>query len=213
MLAERIVGLSWRLRRAERMESQALDHLIIRTGGDGPDTFTILRIPLEDRKVMVEDGGALMRDLSLGQAVVKDFTNYRVLDRLMLYERRMENSMVKMIRELKQLQAARRAEETGTVERQSAQESPQARRHRSNMKNQSQFAVGQKAMGQLRHRSNLKKQSQFAPALMGTKSCARKDYNDRTPAPVAANKANQTQPDKPTTSPTPAARSKTTRTG
>jgi hypothetical protein len=97
MLAERIVSLSWRLRRAERMESQALDHLIIRAGGDGPDTFTILRIPPEDRKVMVEDGGALMRDLSLGQAVVKDFAHYRVLDRLMLYERRMENSMVKAL--------------------------------------------------------------------------------------------------------------------
>ncbi|MHC4566547.1 MAG: hypothetical protein ACYTE3_12395, partial [Planctomycetota bacterium] len=111
MLAERIVSLSWRLRRAERMESQALDHLIIRAGGDGPDTFTILRIPLEDRKVMVEDGGALMRDLSLGQAVVKDFANYRVLDRLMLYERRMENSMVKMLRELKNLQAERETEQ------------------------------------------------------------------------------------------------------
>jgi hypothetical protein len=196
MLAERIVSLSWRLRRAERMESQAIDDLIIRAA----DSSEITRSLLEpETRQALADAGTLNRDLSLGQAVTKDFASYRILDRLMLYERRMENSMVKMIRELKKLQAERETEQAAAscrgrlarasrghlahdwgqpsqtdprdAEHQSAQESPSARRQRS----------------------NLKKQSQSSPALMGTKSCARKDYDDEPPAEASKNKANQTQ--------------------
>jgi hypothetical protein len=196
MLAERIVSLSWRLHRAERMESQAIDDLIIRAA----DSSEITRSLLEpETRQALADAGTLNRDLSLGQAVTKDFASYRILDRLMLYERRMENSMVKMIRELKKLQAERETEQAAAscrgrlarasrghlahdwgqpsqtdprdAEHQSAQESPSARRQRS----------------------NLKKQSQSSPALMGTKSCARKDYDDEPPAEASKNKANQTQ--------------------
>jgi hypothetical protein len=90
----------------------------------------------------------------------------------MLYERRMENSMVKMIRELKKLQAERETEQAGAAscrgrlarasrghlahdwgqpsqtdpraaEQQSPAESPPAPRHRTNLKKQSQFAAEQ----------------------------------------------------------------------
>ena len=172
MLVERIISLSWRLRRAERMESQVIDHLIICTGGERPDTFTLLQIPLEERKVMVKDGGVLMRDLTLGQAIVKDFTHYQVLDRLMLYERRMENSMHKTIRELRTLQGARKAEQARAAEQQSPQETPPA----------------------ARRRSNLKKQSQFAAAEMNANAVAKEGYEDGVPQGPAANKANFAAP-------------------
>ncbi len=51
----------------------------------------------------------------------------------MLYERRIESSMYKTMNELKKLQDARKAEQA-RAERQSAQESPTARRHKSDLK-------------------------------------------------------------------------------
>ncbi|HEC03036.1 MAG TPA: hypothetical protein ENI81_05810, partial [Phycisphaerales bacterium] len=47
VLAERIVTLSWRLKRAERMENQVTDVLIIRCGGEWPDMDMVLAIPHE----------------------------------------------------------------------------------------------------------------------------------------------------------------------
>ena len=112
MLAERIVSLSWRLHRAERMESQAIDDLIIHAADSSDITRSLLRPPTSQA---LADAGTLDRDLSLGQAVTKDFASYRILDRLMLYERRMENSIHKTIRLLKKLQLMRAIEQADTA--------------------------------------------------------------------------------------------------
>jgi hypothetical protein len=217
MLAERIVSLSWRLHRAERMESQAIDDLIIRAA----DSSEITRSLLEpETRQALADAGTLNRDLSLGQAVTKDFASYRILDRLMLYERRMENSMVKMIRELKKLQAERETEQAaascrgrlGRASRghlahdwgQPSQTDPRDRASRGHLAHDwgqpsqtdprdAEHQSAQESPSARRQRSNLKKQSQSSPALMGTKSCARKDYDDEPPAEASKNKANQTQ--------------------
>ena len=173
MLAERIVSLSWRLHRTERMESQAIDDLIIRASDSTKITRSLLG---QETRQALADSGTLDRDLSLGQAVIRDFANCRVLDRLMLYERRIENSIHKTIGLLKKLQLMRIIEQTGAAEQQSAQESPPA----------------------ARQKSDLKKQSQFAPALMGTNSCVRKDYDDEPPAGAPENKAKQSQSQEPT---------------
>jgi hypothetical protein len=149
---------------------------------------------------MVEDGGALMRDLSLGQAVVKDFANYRVLDKLMLYERRMENSMVKMIRELRKLQAERETEQPraascrGRLARasrghlahdwgQPSQTDPRPTEHQSAQESPS-------ARGQ---RGDLKKQSQYAAAQMNAKSSSERAYDETPVVGEAGNKANQSE--------------------
>ncbi|MHC4417652.1 MAG: hypothetical protein ACYSU6_03585, partial [Planctomycetota bacterium] len=42
-------------------------------------------------------------DLTLGRVAAKDFTNYRVFDRLQLYERRIERSLYKAMREFQRL--------------------------------------------------------------------------------------------------------------
>ena len=83
ILAERIVSLSWRLDRAARMQTEALDAIIT-------------------NKDLASD------DLALGRAAIWDCRNDRILDRLVLYERRIENSLHKSLRELQRLQTARR---------------------------------------------------------------------------------------------------------
>jgi len=42
-------------------------------------------------------------ELTLGRLVVKDFSNSKVLDRLLMYERRIENSLYKTMHELQRL--------------------------------------------------------------------------------------------------------------
>ena len=44
----------------------------------------------------------------MGQVVIKDFTNSRVLDRLMMYERRLENSLYKTMRQLQSLRVSKK---------------------------------------------------------------------------------------------------------
>ena len=83
----------------------------------------------------------------------------------------METSMLRMIKELKQLQSTRKAEQACAVAKQPVRESPPARREKS----------------------DLKKRSQLATALTVTKSCAGKDYDDRASASPGGNKAELSQ--------------------
>ena len=120
VLAERIITLSWRLRRAERMENQATDMLIIRCGGEVPDTAMVLAIPHEIRRIMI-DAETLGRDLSLGQAVIRDFSYFRVIEKVTLYARRMENNLIKTMKELKKLQLMRIIAQADAAKQQSAE--------------------------------------------------------------------------------------------
>ena len=78
ILAERIVSLTWRLERTMRMHNQTFDALIKNEGWEP--------------------------DLPLGHIAQRDFANDRTLDKLMMFERRMENSLYKTIKQLKNLQ-------------------------------------------------------------------------------------------------------------
>ena len=169
-LVARIVSLAWRLRRVGRMETEAIEHLIVGSASNTRFSLIVSMMPEEVRQDLV-DSGTLGRDLSLGRAVVTDFTNYKVLDRLMLYERRMETSMLRMIKELKQLQSTREAEQACAVAEQPVRESPPAQRERS----------------------DLKKRTQLAAELTLTKSCAREDYDDKQPAVTCESKAERTR--------------------
>jgi hypothetical protein len=109
-LAERIVSLTWRLKRAERLQNEVFDYLIadeikesLSNYGDElseNDTKWILSRPDRDPH------------LAVGRAVYKDYT-YRemALDRLMTYERRIEQSLYKTMNELYKLKLLR--EEAG----------------------------------------------------------------------------------------------------
>ena len=141
IVAARLVNLTWRLERAQRMQNQSIDVL-------GLEELDRLRadqfrgIYREVNGISMQDAGISKDHLLLGRMATRDWSSYRVLDKMMLYERRIENSMYETMHELEKLQEARKAEH------QSAEEKPPA----------------------ARHRSNLKKQSQFSAELMGTKS-------------------------------------------
>jgi hypothetical protein len=93
-LSERIVSLSWRLQRAERLQNAALA-VLCQENGSNPH------------------GGPGVEDdpLALGRVVVKDFGyGTSALDRLLLYERRIEHSLYRTMGELQKLRLMRELE-------------------------------------------------------------------------------------------------------
>ena len=102
LLAERIVSLAWRLQRVERMQNQAIDVMIAR---DEPSPLSRqMQRMLPQSHVDTRGAGS---ELVLGRAVITDWSNSRVLDRMMLYERRIDNSLQKSIHNLKKYQLMR----------------------------------------------------------------------------------------------------------
>jgi hypothetical protein len=112
MLAERIVTLSWRLKRAGRFQNQAIDVL---NSEDSSDPLKKLTQSLY-RSIAGESPGndnGSNGKLALGRLAVKDFGNDRVLDRLLMYERRIEHSLYKTLLEFQRLNIARRLKDEG----------------------------------------------------------------------------------------------------
>ncbi len=103
MLVERIVNLSWRLKRANLIQNQTIDAL------NTPDTDS----PYAKLKKSfgMKDPDALHPELKLGYMAIKDFSNDRVLERLLMYERRMENSLYKTLFELERLTLVKQIDE------------------------------------------------------------------------------------------------------
>jgi len=93
-LIERIVGLSWRLQRAEWFGTEAFDTLYVQR---------VLALQVLPEPPCGPDRG----DPALGATVVKDFSETRVLERLMVYERRLEGSFYRALGELRSLQRSR----------------------------------------------------------------------------------------------------------
>lgn len=103
MLAERVVSLSWRLKRSGHIQNQTIDTMNAR------NTTGPLAKLIQSMSKRSEDPGApgdspeSAPELALGRLAIKDFTNARVLERLLMYERRIENSLFKTILELQRL--------------------------------------------------------------------------------------------------------------
>jgi len=106
MLAERIVTLSWRLRRTTRIHNETIDALIAKNT-DSPLTKLAQSLFPRTRDPAQPAETAQSADLPLGRMAAKDFGHVRVLDRLLMYERRMENSLHKNILELERLRVMR----------------------------------------------------------------------------------------------------------
>jgi hypothetical protein len=106
ILAERIVTLSWRLKRITRIQNQTIDAL---NAPDTPSPLTRLTQSLlpKSHQQPQPSPSASTTDLTLGRMAIKDFANARVLDRLLMYERRMEHSLYKTILELQRLRLVR----------------------------------------------------------------------------------------------------------
>ncbi len=109
MLAERVVGLSWRLRRAERLQNAAFAAL------DDCEPTPLLEARHEEWKQLKgsewdqDISGVVDEDAALGKVAVEDFAGARVLDRLLMYERRIESSLYRTMAELRREREARAA--------------------------------------------------------------------------------------------------------
>ncbi|MBW8039206.1 MAG: hypothetical protein FVQ85_04320 [Planctomycetes bacterium] len=102
MLSERIVTLSWRLKRAGRIQAQTIDALNEKNASS-PLTKLTQSLLFKGRGPSQTAPSAPAPDLALGRLAIKDFSHARVLDRLLMYERRIENSLYKTIFELQRL--------------------------------------------------------------------------------------------------------------
>src|SRR4030042_401253 len=107
ILAERIVTLSWRLKRTGRFQNQAIDTLNADQTNDPFKKLTQSLFRNVAGKSLSNANGS-NGELALGRLVVKDFGNERVLDRLLMYERRIEHSLFKNLIELQRLNLVRK---------------------------------------------------------------------------------------------------------
>ena len=99
ILADRIVSLSWRLKRTETIHTQTFDALDERNDNNPLAHLTKAFLPKPPKR----DPALPELDLTLGRLVIKDFSNSRVLNRLLMYERRIESSLYKAMHELQKL--------------------------------------------------------------------------------------------------------------
>ena len=97
MLAERIINLSWRLKRTGRIQNQTIDAM------NSPNEHGQLINRLEESLFKKYDQSPADQDIKLGQLAIKDFSNNRVLERLLMYERRIESSLYKTVVEYQRL--------------------------------------------------------------------------------------------------------------
>src|SRR3974390_3449872 len=81
-LSERLVGLSWRLQRVERLQVQGFEVLCAKALEATADEQA------DDK-------------LTLGRIIVKDFAETRILDKLLMYERRIEHSFCRILKEVR----------------------------------------------------------------------------------------------------------------
>jgi hypothetical protein len=145
LLAERVVSLTWRLHRAERLMSEVINELIDKRLKDPfPEIADNLAKEMlgeqyPDVKLPYPDGEK--PDLSFGKAVIRDYANSRVIERLSLYERRIENSLFKTISELERRKLMRQTEEDGgQTTDDGGQMMEDGGRTKDDLKKQSQFA-------------------------------------------------------------------------
>ena len=170
MLAERFISLTWRLRRAERMQNQAIEEFI-ETEITNPLPRRSRVLTLHAQGIPLGDPRCTSSHLPLGRIATSDWSCCRVLDRLLLYERRIENSTLRMLREFKKQQIMRRIEQQDI--------------------SYDQAVGGVEAFTE--KKVDLKKQTQFVPGQNGATSFMKGDYVNIPAGRTEENKAKQSQ--------------------
>ncbi len=115
ILVHRIATLSWRLERADRLQAATINTLVTEqyadpTCGSG-ELLTYMATAESPPTPSLTDA-----ELILGTVINRDFEGPKVLDRLAIYEQRIENSLYKAIKQLQTLQLTRKSQpETPTT--------------------------------------------------------------------------------------------------
>jgi hypothetical protein len=107
MLAERIVTLSWRLKRVGRIQNQTIDALHA-DNTSSPLAKLTQSLFFKNHEQSQDGPSTSATHLPLGRLAIKDFANARVLDRLLMYERRIEHSLYKTLLEFQRLNLIRK---------------------------------------------------------------------------------------------------------
>ena len=98
-------GLSWRLRRAERLQAAAYDKIENQNESSQPPMPP--EVASKMLAVLVESNwhppAPAVTPSAFGRKAVQDFNLERVLDRLLVYERRIEHSLYRTMAELRKL--------------------------------------------------------------------------------------------------------------
>ena len=110
VLAERVVSLTWRLQRAQRMQTEVLNHLTAEPTGK-PPLASLLKALAQKNKQPSRDAGRRQTEHTIGRALCDDWAHEAVLDRMLMYERRIESSLFRTSAELQRLQLMRKLEE------------------------------------------------------------------------------------------------------
>jgi hypothetical protein len=185
LLAERVVSLWWRLRRAERMQNQAIEDKIGRFVTN--DTSRSCRkYNLRDQGIRPDDPRFDLDGLPLGRIGNEDFAVCRIIDKMLLYERRIESSLNRAMKELKRFQTIRRVEWQEAVKQ----------KNKSFYKDPFLAEAATRFSSRENH-GDLKKQSQFAMDDIAASLCAEDGYGAISAGDVGENKANQSQFDAP----------------
>jgi len=197
-MAKRIVSLWWRLKRAERMQNETIEDMIIRkvTNSTSRDCR---EYTLSDQGLKPDDPGYDLDGLALGRIATKDFACCRVLDRMLMYERRIESSLIRLTKELRKQQLMRRVEQKFEPSPSLRDEAATREKEKiSDLKKQSQSPacgrkseiLSSKSETMVFEKAGLKKQSQFVPGLMGVMPFMKGAYDDYSPIGEDENKAN-----------------------
>ena len=109
ILADRIVSLSWRLKRADLIQNQTFDAMHEKNTNNSLANIA-KSFGLKGLGFPQDETSDSNPDLTLGRIAIKDFSNARVLDRLLIYERRIEHSLYKTTLELQRLHLLRTLE-------------------------------------------------------------------------------------------------------
>ena len=183
MLAERIVSLSWRLQRAELMQNEAMDCMILRHVVGETDS-ELDRACRKAYGVSPDELPDSREYLALGRiATERRSDNAKLIERLFMHERRIESSLNRTMTYLKKLQIMRRIEHDTVADRATAQ--AQAADHQS---------IPESPPAQ-DHNDDSVKQSQFAPARIGASSNLKGDYDTIHDPRTRGNKAKRSQSD------------------
>ena len=183
-LTERIVSLSWRLRRCERMHSEVMEEMI-EVEVTSPRVLYIKALSLKSQGLPPDDPRGSIDHLVLGRMTAMDWSSERVLERLFMYERRIELSMFQTMNKLKTLQIMRRVEYTEASKRQHAADNGPVQDHTADHEKQSRSARypllakallqhGYESIDRLDMPQNKAKQSQFQAPASGSKGAGRR---------------------------------------
>jgi len=156
MLATRIVSLMWRLKRAERMQNEAIDMQIRREINNHSHYLTKSLLTGEPNKYPDES----YDDIALGYIAVRDFPEMRILERLAMYERRFELSLYKTMAEFKKLQKDRKAKGAKLELKTNRGQACPERSRRDARDTDARDTIGDSPMDSLRRIQNLEKQTQ-----------------------------------------------------